>query len=403
MKLLPHQQRVLKEISDRWGIWHDVGLGKTTTAVSLIFDRLTPNERALVVTTKSLVHNWQREIRVLSTGITNIPSINVVTKEQLRKDHKKLGKFDAVIFDEAHYAAYMTSQIHKAFAWYLGTHKPRCIWLLTATPILSNVMSVWGLSRLLGRPLGSYQRFRAKYFYEISMNGRSVPVQKKGIERQIANDLRLIGDVVSKEDVTTEHESIHEVEYFELNDKQKEEIRDLDNDPTTATPIVYHTKSLQIANGTLKKGQRYIEIPCAKMDRVLELVDQNPSCVIVARQTAELHLLHAKIPNSFIYNGETPKEDRDAIIEKVNNGEGVLLLQCDTAVGFNLPNIRTIIYYSHSWSYVSYYQSLGRNGGLRQKGTNTYVHLVTENTVDESVWECLQGKRDFDVALYNRV
>lgn len=375
--------------------------GRGKTAVTITLAAIYDAQRVLVVTTKSLVNNWKHEINLWSKTPERFL---IISKETFKKMHEEIQHVDAVIFDEAHYFAGHTSQLHKTALQFLKKHNPPYIWLATATPMLSNVMSVWALSRIVGKPLGSFKSFQMRYFNMIKMGYRMVPVQKKNIERPIALDLQSIGVTLTDEQEADLKmpDQIHEVEYFTLTKEQHKAIEKLDEDPTTATPIVYLTKLLQIANGTLKDGETYSTIACDKRDRILELVEQNPRVAIVCRQTAELEMLHELIPNSEIYNGATPIEDRDRIIAEVNAGEKVMLLQADMGIGFNLTGISTMIFYSHTWDYIKYIQSVGRIHRLNQKNTCTYIHLITEGTPDQDVWECLARKESFDAALYNR-
>lgn len=192
------------------------------------------------------------------------------------------------------------------------------------------------------------------------------------------------------------------MEYFSVTSEQKRAIKDLDKDPTTTTPIVYHTKCLQIYSGTLKTEDGHIEVSCEKIARLKELVEQNPKCVVVAKYRAELHMLAKIIPNSRIYYGDTSEIDRDEITAQTTKGECVMLLQADSGTGFDLIGVDIVVFYSHTYDYVKYDQCLGRNGGLRQKSRNTYIHLITEKTIDEDVWKCLERKESFSIELYSK-
>lgn len=398
MNLHDYQQRAVVSAQVRDGLWCEVGLGKTAISIGLVKRFEVPT--ILVITTKSLKRNWAREVEMWD-GTSN-REYKIVSKEEFKRDWDDLQKYDAIIFDEAHYGAYMTNLIHKAFRNYTRKHHVTYIWLATATPILANVMSVYGLSVLLGRSIGTYMEFRYRYFRKIKMGFSDIWKQRNDIQQELTDDLKRIGLVISTKDAIGEQDSVHEFEYFEITKEQKKGIEELDEDPTTTMAIVYANKCLQIVNGTLKVEGGYKTFKSNKLDRLMELVEQYPNCVVVARQTAELEMLHQMMPNSYVYNGATSEEDRDRYINIVNNGDGILLLQAECAVGFNLSNIRMFIFYSHSWSFTSYYQTLGRNSGLRQKGKNVYVHLITEKTHDEHVWKSLDNKSDFDARLYSR-
>jgi superfamily II DNA or RNA helicase len=388
MKLHKYQERIVEELIfyKRWGLFADVGTGKTAMVISSS-DKL--DLPTLVITNKSLKTNWWREIGMWSS---KKELFTVIHKEEFKRDYQTLPYYPVIAWDEAHSTFYTTNGFHKALDKYIAHHNPPYVWLATATPILSDVFSVWGASKLLRRLVMSYGAFSAKFFSQVRMGMRVIPVQKKNIEGEMTKLLRSFGSVVSNEENNLP-DKIHEYEHFDLTKEQIKAIRLLDEDPTTVTPIVYHTKCLQIANGTLKVSDtEYKEIPSDKLARTLELVEQYPNCVIACRQKAELKMLHSKIKDSYIYDGDTPMDKRDEYIQIVNSGKGVLLLQADSGIGFNLQGVNLMIIYSHTWDFVKYAQLLGRIHRQGQTRKCTYIHLVTRGTIDENVVQCLERK-----------
>lgn len=323
--------------------------------------------------------------------------VKIVSKEEFKRDYEKYGYYECLIFDEAHFFAYYTNGFHKAAVKYLKKNNPRFVYLLTATPILSNVISVWGLARLVGHPI-NFVWFQNKFFYKIKMGFKFVPVQKKGIEEEIAEVIRQFGTVVSKEEALDLPEAVHLFEYFDLTKEQQQAIVDLEDKPNTTIPIVYNTKCLQICGGTVDN----VRIKTDKTQRLLELIEQYKNCVVVAKHTAELEMLHEIIKDSVILDGSVPADKRQGIIDECNRGEKIMLLQGDTGCGFNLTGVSLMIFFSHTYNFVTYAQCLGRIHRIGQKNKCTYIHFLTRDTIDEAVWECLEAKRDFDVALYRR-
>lgn len=400
MNLHPYQQKIVDAAPDRWGLWLSCGLGKSAICIRLAGKRLVSG-KVLIITTKSLKFNWKNEIDKWCDN--KELEFLVYSKEEFKRDYKIIPKVECLIWDEFHNAGNFKSQIHKATYAYIKVHNPKYIYGATATPIMSKVWSVWSLSRLLGKELMSFWKFNQTYFSSVRMGNRMIPIQKKGIEKDITDKLRLIGTVLDTSDVMELEENVHETEYFELNKAQNKAILKLDEDPTTINHMTYFTKCLQIASGTLKKGENDFEyIPCDKLERVKELVEQYPNICIVAKHTAELRLLHTTIPNSYIYDGHTKIEERQKIVDKINTEGGVLLLQAESGIGFDLKKTNVMVFYSHCWDYIKYTQCLGRNGGLRQNGKNIYIHLVTKGSLDENVLKCLERKESFDIELYRR-
>jgi SNF2 family DNA or RNA helicase len=400
MELLDYQKTAVQDLitHKRWGLWAFPGSGKTCISITACKQE---SAHILVITLKSLKTNWQREI-VMWDPDQERRTYTVMTKEEFKKAHLTLPYFDTVIIDEAHFFGSYTSGMFKSLMAYLKKHTPPRLYALTATPIMAQVWSVWTLSQVLNRVCMTWFQFKKKFFFDISMGGRSIPKQRNGIEGEITTVLKSMGTVISKRENKNLPEQIHEYEYFSLNKHQLKAIEELDEDPTTTNFMTYFTKVLQISNGTLKVSDKdYKEIPCDKLSRTLELVEESPNCIVVCRQKAELKMLHRHIPNSYIYDGDTPADERQKILDMLKEKGGTLLLQADSGVGFNAQFMSTMIFYSHSWSYVNQLQSEGRIHRIGQENTCVYIHLVTQDSVDESVIECLKRKQDFDINLYS--
>jgi superfamily II DNA or RNA helicase len=400
MELLPYQKTAVRDLvtHKRWALWASTGTGKSAMFVSACRE---VSKNILIICPKSLKVNWQREIDMWDPESSR--NYTVISKEELKKHLLTLPYYDTLVADEVHYFSMFKSQLHKSLIAYCKKYMPPYVFVGTATPIMASVWSVWGLSRILGRECMNWFSFRKRFFADVSMGFGTVSVQRKGIEKDVAGILTSIGTVIDKDTVLDLPEELHEYEYFNLTSQQQKEIEKLDEDPTTATAIVYHTKCLQISNGTLKQiDGTYKTIKCDKITRVKEIVEQYSNIIIVCRQKAELEMLHKELKDSYVYNGDTPVEERQKIIDTLKESGGVLLLQSDVGVGFNAQFMNVMVFYSHSWSYVNYSQSLGRISRIGQNKSCIYIHLVTSGTVDESVVKCLGRKEDFSIELYKK-
>ena len=73
----------------------------------------------------------------------------------------------------------------------------------------------------------------------------------------------------------------------------------------------------------------------------------------------------------------------------------VFLAQIDTAgLGITLTAADTCVYYSVNFNYAAYSQSLARIHRIGQRNRCTYIHLVVEKTIDETVLKALAKKED---------
>ena len=103
-----------------------------------------------------------------------------------------------------------------------------------------------------------------------------------------------------------------------------------------------------------------------------------------------------KIRYCSIY-GDIKIDDRGDIVKEfqTNPKVKVFLAQIDTAgLGITLTAADTCVYYSVNFNYAAYSQSLARIHRIGQRNRCTYIHLVVEKTIDETVLKALAKKED---------
>lgn len=392
MKLYSHQQKILALNPKRHLFAHGTGTGKTITSLELA--RLNQVD-ALIIVPKSLKQAWERHVANYNQNHL------ILTKEQFKKNFKQIPRFNAVIVDEAHYFFGIKSQISKALFSYLNHYKVEYRWLLTATPFMSTPWNIYMAEKLVGRN-PSYPAYKAKYFYEINMGGRQVPIQRKGMEPEIAKTVNEIGSTVKIEDCIDMPEQTFEVEYFDVTENQQAGIDSINE----INAIVRWTKIHQIMGGTLK-GDEYEEtqyFKSDKLERLKELVTENERMIVVCRYNAELKTLQkelSKIKKAHIINGEMPGDDRDVLLRSLaQQDEYVLLVNAACAEGWELPNCSIMLFYSHDFSLKNYIQMIGRINRINNPKPNYYVSFVVKDTIDEDVYDSLMRKEDFHIAIY---
>jgi ERCC4-related helicase len=405
MKLFKHQQDLLDLNPARHLLAWTCGTGKTLAVIKLA---LQNKQVALVVCPKSIKDMWLEE----APG-----SWLIKTKEEFRKEHLTLPKFNCVIFDEVHYFSGPTSQMFKGALKYLATHKPEYIYPLTATPYLSTPWNIHTLARLLGHKW-HYQKFRDTFFTYVRMGPRMVPVINKyvnitdktgykvigrmPVEDKIAEYVKLLGNTVSMEEVVDVPEQIYQKETFELTGAQKRAIRDVQED-MDVTHIVKWTKIHQICGGALK-GDGYVDhqfFKCDKLNRLLDLVGEHKQLTIVCRYNNEVAMIKSAIEKKykdkpvFLMTGKT-KEYKLAQKQE----ECVLIANAAVSEGWEFPTCPIMIFYSYDFSLKNYVQMKGRIQRANNIKKNVYLSLVMKKTIDEDVYRSIQKKKTFDLAIY---
>lgn len=402
-ELYPHQREIYDDSQRRdlkkFGLWMEMRTGKTPLSIRIAARNC---EKILVIVPKPLIEQWQNSIKEWDDRQREW---TVIGKEQFRINHKTLNAHHGIIIDECHrQAANYKSGFFKAFKWYADKHKPHTIIALSGTPYSNNSWSVYSLGLLLGR-LWNWWEWSLRYFIKVRMGRREVPIQKKGIEGEMATILKGLGYTVRLKDVVDVPDDEIINEYFDLNAEQKKAIKD-SFDPL---PIVRFTKQHQIESGVLLGGD-YGEdkiIPCEKTTRIKELIEENDKIAIVARYNNQVKM-YADIARDlgrevFVINGET--KNRHEIVEAVENvKECVVVINSSCSDGYSLKSVSVMVFASMSFSYVDYAQMLSRVKDMSKKTGNTYIHLITrdKDSVDKAIYESVKRKEDFNIAIFKK-
>lgn len=403
ISLLPHQQETVDRAPKKRLLAFDTGTGKTITAISLCNKHKINN--VLVIAPKTNVEQWGIE---LTKYLNKDTGFTVMSKEEFKAQVKTLQPYPAVIVDEGHYFAGISSALSKALYWYLNKHKTEYVYIATATPYCSTPLNIYTLAKHLGYAW-NYQAFKEKFFYYIPMGARSVPVPRPGMEDEVAKLVKMIGDTVDIAEVAVLKEGkmpeqTEEVINIPLTDKQLKAIDDI-FDPVF---LVRWTKQHQIENGFLYSEDGSTESTTTfesnKTKTVLELCRTHKKIVIVARYTHQLDLYASLLTSEGIpiqkLTGET--KNRQAVIDAANSMDNcVFLMQASCSAGFELPTFRTMVFASLSFSYVDEKQSRGRILRINNLQENKYIYLVAEG-VDKDVYECIKRKEDFNIAIYSK-
>ncbi|MEQ2853452.1 C-terminal helicase domain-containing protein [Hominiventricola filiformis] len=139
------------------------------------------------------------------------------------------------------------------------------------------------------------------------------------------------------------------------------------------------------------------------LEDILEdyVIEAEKKLVVFCRFRPEIDLIQRlldrrKIRYCSIY-GDIKIDDRGDIVKEfqTNPKVKVFLAQIDTAgLGITLTAADTCVYYSVNFNYAAYSQSLARIHRIGQRNRCTYIHLVVEKTIDETVLKALAKKED---------
>lgn len=391
MKPYAHQQRILNKNPQKYLIAHACGLGKTQTALFLAEKN---NVDALIIVPKALKENWMRACAPFSQNH------RIVTKEEFRRDWEDLAHYNCLIIDEFHYFANLKSQLSKALGYYIKTNNPTFIWGLTATPFCSSPMNIYALAKHLGY-MWNYYAFVSKFFYQVQMGHRMIPMMKTGIEGDVAQLVKQIGDTCTMEECVDVPDQTFETVWLSLVPEQMKAIKAIDDSVAIARWTRQHT----IENG-LRIGDEYTKseiYESAKTDYIVRFAEENRKFSVICRYNSQIDMLYEALQKEFrqvyIIRGET--KNRDEVVQQIERCEEcIVLIQADCAVGFEIPSVPIMIFASLSFSFVSHEQSIGRIHRINKLKKNVYQYLIIKGGVDEAVYDCIMKKQDFNIAIY---
>lgn len=141
----------------------------------------------------------------------------------------------------------------------------------------------------------------------------------------------------------------------------------------------------------------------ARLDNLLSIVNDTSDNIVVfynyiSERKAILKLLAKTEKNILRYDGDVhdklPASD-------ANISNTILVAHYKSAsVGLNLQWANVTIYFSPTYSYQEFEQSIGRTHRHGQTKKCLYYLFNVKNTVDRNIWDCLREKRDFNEKLW---
>ena len=439
-----YQAYAINKIIDnkRFGLFLDMGLGKTVSTLTAIeqlkYDYLDV-DKVLVIAPKRVAEDtWAQEVEkwthlthldvslVLGTpkqreqALERNADIYVTNKENTKwvcERFKKDWPFDMVVIDELSTFKNSDSQRFKIlkkkwplFDRFVG---------LTGTPAPKNIMDLWAQIYLIdgGERLGKFKtHFRQRYFYpthkvaEHTFNWEL----KDGAKDEI---YKMISDVtvsMESKDYLKMPERVDTVKEAKLSKKERalydeleqnmviENDIDDDKDIVALNSASLSNKLLQMSNGAVYADDGSI---IHIHDKKLELLDE-----IIEESQGQ--------PILVMYNYKHDKErllerysfaetlDSEDYMERWNKGDIQMLITHPASAGHGL-NLQyggsIMVWFGLTWNLEYYEQANARLYRQGQKKTTVIHHLLTENSIDQKVYESLKNKKLGQNELMNAV
>ncbi|MFE4370846.1 DEAD/DEAH box helicase [Streptomyces sp. NPDC056835] len=408
----------------------DMGLGKTITLIALHLHRQTDPSAAgptLVVCPSSLMGNWQREIERfgpgtpvrrfhgVSRGLEGLGDGEFVltTYGTMRLDASRLGGTDwgMVVADEAQHV----KNPYSATARQLRTIGARARVALTGTPVENNLSELWAIldwttPGLLGR-LGT---FRTRYAESVESGNdpaaaerlaalvRPFLLRRRKSDPGIAPELPPKTETDRAVSLTREQAGLYEAVVRET----LAAIAEAGGMERRGLVVKLLTALKQICNHPaqyLKEQRPRLTDRSGKLELLDELLDTilaEDASVLVFTQYVQMarllerHLAARGVPTQFLHGG-TPVPEREAMVDRFQNGEvPVFLLSLKAAgTGLNLTRAEHVVHFDRWWNPAVEAQATDRAYRIGQLRPVQVHRMITEGTIEDRIAEMLARKQ----------
>jgi SNF2 family DNA or RNA helicase len=356
------------------------------------------------------------------------PMLFLLNYEGVKSIHNELSGagFDAVFADES--TKIKTHDIERTMAMYeVGEHIPYR-YIMTGFPITENLGELYSQIKFLdrGKTFGlSYYAFINKYFVRL---GKKIVVKKRAIKQII--------DLISPFCIRVTNETLklppktYKPVRLDMTDQQRELLLQLNETfrlelgkvkIDTKYIFTLISKSLQICDGFVQHTEYEKDDKGKNTNKVisseLEIIDTNKDEALVETlneidvtknkvviwcaflfSVSKLETILRKLGiRTLSLTGAT--EDSNKVVQMFQRSREYNVLICTqkkAAESVTLTSARYAIYYSNIWSNDARLNSEAR---IRRKGSEIhknimYIDLITKDSVEEKVYQCLRKKKD---------
>jgi SNF2 family DNA or RNA helicase len=421
------QDNALEIIKEKkhYGIFFDMGVGKTALMLSLIeylaFDKLDISN-VLIIAPASVANKltvWQDEIQKwdnfdyfdyhdlsgtkekrMNKIQTSRPSITIMSDSLVTwwyDEYKNFKMFDMIIIDESSRFKSPQAKRFKALAKMIDLEKHR-VYLLSGTPVPNGWEDIWSQMFLLdkGQRLGtSFWKFLDNYFLTFNYK-RMLSKENKNYIMQLIKDIC----VFASSDNIVLPKLTEEKIYLDFTPEKQQLFNTFKNDYifsfekeeiSVLSKQILINKCLQLSNGCIynDKEGNYTIFDNSKLDFVRKYSEEHPEeniLVFYSYKFDKKRLL--ELPGAEAINDVDSKN-------KWNRGEikiGVIS-PYSFQYGGNLQyGGYTIIWFGLLWGLENYLQSNKRIYRQGQTHDVKIMYLMTKNTWDDYVYKCVVTK-----------
>ena len=406
----------------RGAMFLEMGLGKTVIALTLIDDLMDAGlvQSALVVAPKKLInmtwkpeiekwdHLWLQDMTLIEgqyvnrrKQVGNGKGLFATSIDSVANYHELYEvPWDIVIIDESIKIKNSASRRYRGCKHLTKNPKTRVL-IMSGIPAPNSEMDLWAQyfildrGKRLERGIGSY---RTKYF-EMNPYTNTYTI-RGGCGKTIVDKVNDISLAFTAEEYLSMPDKIVTDWKIELSEDVKRKYKKLEKDFIlelsqdnleifNASALLQ--KTMQVCNGFVYREDETVRLHDAKLDALEEIVedDAGENFIVAYKYKEDLRALQERFPYAKTVDPEN--------VIAWNQGKVRMLLVHPQSAGYGL-NLQdggsVIVWFSLTWSYSDYEQTIARIYRQGQKKPVRVVRLICDDTVEGSIAKALERKRE---------
>lgn len=440
-RLLPYQAQgaVFAACRGRAVLADDMGLGKTVQALAMteLLNQRRGIERVLVIAPASVKYQWKTEIERFTGRSAQVidgfvprrktmyaaPAFfNLTSYELVIKDIRYMQDLnpDLIILDEAQRIRNWTT----ATARTIKQLKSRYALVLTGTPLENKLEELFSVVEFVdGRRLGPAFRFVDEHRV-VNEKGRLIgyrgldriheqlsPILLRRTRQEVLKDLPERTDKVFRVPLTSKQAE----PYWEQNDVLAQLMHRWERqgwlseiDQKRILCCIQNMRML--CNSTFLFDKQTHHSPKLQEFREImtDLVVEGDRKAVVFSEFERMTYLAGeelrKLGIGFVLlHGGVPSRQRGALMEKFRNDPKCkVFLSTDAGgVGLNLQAASVVVNFEPPWNPARLEQRIGRVHRLGQSRPVHVIHMLTEKSIEERVWETLRLKKSLFAGVFD--
>jgi len=417
----------------------DMGLGKTIQAIAAaeLLRRRRGIERVLVVAPASVKYQWKTEIEKfcgLSTQVIDGPMprrkelyanpafFNLTSYELVLKDIEDMHRLrpDLIILDEAQRIRNWAT----ATARTIKQLKSRYAFVLTGTPLENKLEELYSVVEFVdGRRLGPAFRFLKEHrmedekgkllgYHGLDQIHRQLePILLRRTRQEVLPDLPKRTDQIFRVRMTSEQAG----PYWEQNDilarlmhKWQRQGWLSEIDLRRITCCIQNMRMLCNSTFLFDKETNFSPKLEEFREVIRELAVEEKRKVVVFSEYERMTFLASqeltKLQIGWVsLHGNVPARERGDLMARFRKDPDCrVFLSTDAGgVGLNLQAASAVVNFEPPWNPARLEQRIGRVHRLGQTHPVQVVHLLTEQSIEERVWETLKLKKALFTGLFD--